>query len=75
MTKRNSNKSYTSLVTSSQIRNVFMPRWWQFRRRYHIWRARWERERMMAKMDPVVRKAYEDTCAEVERRSLYGDDQ
>jgi hypothetical protein len=56
-----------------KTRNVFKPRWWQFRMRFQIWCARRNREKMLAQMDPVVRQAYEDTCAEVERRILFGE--
>lgn len=60
-------------MTTTKMRNVFKPKWWQLRRRYHIWRARRERERMLDEMNPEIRQAYEKACQEVERRILFGD--
>lgn len=55
-------------------RNVFKPRWWQFRLRYFLWRAERDREYVLSQFDPEVRASYEAAEKEVERRTLYGNE-
>ncbi len=56
-----------------KVRNVFKPRWWQFRFRYRLWRTERYRKSALKKLDPEVRAAYEAAEREVERRMLFGD--
>jgi hypothetical protein len=57
----------------SKHRNVFKPRWWQFRFRYRLWQQERRRKKILNELDPDIRKAYLAAEKEVERRTLFGD--
>jgi hypothetical protein len=61
-------------ITVHKMRNVFKPRWWQLRRRYHIWKANRHREKMLSKMSPEGRAMLSDLEKEIERKILFGDE-
>lgn len=58
------------IVTSH--RNVFKPRWWQFRFRYQLWRMERERQALLKGLDPEVRRAYKAAEKRVEEATLFG---
>jgi hypothetical protein len=60
-------------MTVHKIPNLFKPRWWQVRRRYHIWKAHRHREQMLSKMSPEAQLMFDDLQKEIERKMLFGD--
>lgn len=55
-----------------KVRNVFKPRWWQFRFRYRVWKTNREHERKIAQLTPEEREMYEDMERAVEHEFLFG---
>lgn len=60
-------------IKVTKMRNVFKPRWWQLRRRYHIWKTRRYRQKQLDKMTPEARQMLEDLEKEIERKILFGE--
>lgn len=59
----------------NKMRNLFKPRWWQFRYRYRLWRLERDREHLLSQLDPEVREAYEKAELEAQHRVLFGDEE
>lgn len=60
-------------LTTTKMRNVFKPRWWQLRFRYRIWKVYRNREKMLNKMTPEAREMLRDLEKEIERKVLFGE--
>jgi hypothetical protein len=60
-------------VKIKKVRNVFKPRWWQFRFRYRLWRSRRRSEKFRAQLSPQERQLLDKAHETAERKILYGD--
>lgn len=59
-------------VVTTKVRNVFVPRWWQLRRRFRLWRGERRRYKERADLSPEGQELLDEMQKEIERKLIFG---